>query len=121
ILACRRATSADADAAVALLRNTWAVLRLTGPFVTAVELGQAVGSHLSADDAKQAIVDRIVGAACYLLGDVANARIRFASALQVSKRCGDLVTHAHTQCLFAELELTAGDADAAAALLHDVQ
>ena len=88
ILACRRAAGSDSASAVALLRNAWAVLKLTGPFIAIVELGEAVASSLSEDDCRRAIVDRIVGAALYLLGDKSGARGRYESAIRGSAGCG---------------------------------
>jgi len=121
VTACRRAASSDAVSAIALLRNAWSVLRLKGPFVAAVELGESVEAPMSADDPRTAVVHRIIGAALSLLGNASAARTRYASAIDIATKAGDFVTLAEAQCLLADLELARGAIDTAATLLGAAQ
>jgi len=122
VAACTRAAkTGNASVAVHALAGAWAALRLTGPFGTAVDLGKAVETSMPAGDPQRAIVDRVVGAALSLLGDVAGSRVRYLSAIRVAAHSGDTVTQARAQCLLAELELSRGDTDAATALLRDAE
>jgi predicted ATPase/class 3 adenylate cyclase len=121
VVACRRAAELEATTAVALLRNAWAALRLRGPFQAGAELGLAVEAVLPAADPQRAVVDRVVGAALWLLGDAAGARGRCAAALQRATEPGSDGNRALTQCLLAELELAAGNREAAAQLLDEAQ
>jgi tetratricopeptide (TPR) repeat protein len=111
----------DPAASVDLLRNAWAVLRLMGPFNVALELGRGVQAALPDGDARHAIVDGVLGAASMLLGDFAEARRRYASALEIAARSGDARTLAQTQCQLAQLELACGDASAAEQVLREAQ
>jgi predicted ATPase/class 3 adenylate cyclase len=121
VIACRRAVPAEPAAAVALLRNAWAVLRLTGPFGVGLDLGHGVRAALPDGDARQAIVDGVLGAAAMLLGDFGEARRRYAGAMETAQRSGDVRTLAQTRCQLAQLELASGDAGAAEHVLLEVQ
>jgi predicted ATPase/class 3 adenylate cyclase len=121
ILACRRSVVADPPSAVMLLQNCWAILRLTGPFDTAVKLAEAVESALPIGSPELAIVNRIIGAALSLQGNLTEARSRCLFALEISTGFDDTVSLARSKCLLAELELTRGEVDVAARLLQEVQ
>jgi predicted ATPase/class 3 adenylate cyclase len=119
MVACRRAGASDPALAAALLRNVWAVLRLTGPFRAGLDLGLALEAGLAETDPARAIVDRVIGAASVLLGDGAAGRRRYRSAMRRAAAAGDAGTLALAQCLLADQELTRGDATAAQALLDE--
>jgi len=121
VLACRRATLADPPAAVPLIRNAWAVLRLTGPFNVALELAHNLEAVLAESHPGRAVVKGVKGAAAMLLGDFEEARQCYASAIILASAVGDADTQAHVQCLLAQLELGRGDAEAAERILAEVQ
>jgi len=121
VIACRRATLADPSAAVPLLRNAWAVLRLTGPFGVALGLAQNLEAALAEADPGRAVVKSVMGAAAMLLGDFAEARRCLDMAISVASTAGDSVAMARSQCLLAQLELGLGDAEAAERVLAEVR
>jgi tetratricopeptide (TPR) repeat protein len=127
VVACRRATqtmpagaapdvAAGATAALAL-RNIWAVLRLTGPFRTAMELAHPLlERRLAAADG--ALVERVLGAACGLQGLTDEAREAYRRAIALAGRAGLPDLEVEFQCLLADIEVQSDRLDDAAALLH---
>jgi predicted ATPase/class 3 adenylate cyclase/Tfp pilus assembly protein PilF len=121
VIACRRAAVVEPSAAVPLLRNAWATLRLTGPFNVALGLARSLETALAETDPGRAVVQSVKGAAAMLLGDFEEARHCYASAIVLASAAGDAVTRARTQCLLAQLELGRGDAEAAERVLAEVR
>ena len=119
VVACRRVGATDAALAAGLLRNAWAILRLTGPFQAALDLGHALEAGLAETEPARAVVDRVVGAASVLLGDGAGGSRRYRSAMRRAAAAGDDATLALVQCLQADQELSRGEAAAAQALLDE--
>ena len=113
IAACRRAGSAgDAAAAAGALEGAWAVLRLTGPFRVALDLGERLRLLPEVGDAQRMTIDRIVGNALETLGDVDLARQRFDSALAAARLTGSRKSEALALCALGEHLYKRGHPDA---------
>jgi len=119
VVACRRVGATEPSLAAGLLRNAWAVLRLTGPFQVALDLGHALEAGLPETEPARAVIDRVVGAASVLLGDGAGGSQRYSSAMRRAAAAGDHATLALVKCLQADQELSRGEAAAAQALLDE--
>ncbi len=119
VAACRRACAAGLTEAAPLLGHAWAVLRQTGPFQAGVDLATLVAAGLSVHDAGHATVQRVLGAACSLLGRGAEARRHLKHAAQTARRHGAAATLVDSLALLAGMEVSAGGWDAAQQLLDD--
>mgnify|MGYP000027918092 CR=1 FL=1 len=121
VIACRRAVAAEPAQAARLLGRCWAVLRLTGPFRLAIELGEAVAAALPGPAAEAPTVDRVIGSARLLLGEPAVARGHFERAISRAASVGDWPAWGETMGLLAGLELSTGRVGAARLLLDEVR
>ena len=122
VAACRRASAAgDAAAAVGALAGVWAVLRLTGPFRVALDLGQRVGALPTLGTAGRGTVQRIIGSANELLGEVDAARASFDAALAQAQTAGDACGEAWALCALGEHLYKRGHPEASRRCLNQAQ
>lgn len=111
--ACRRATdAADASSAAGALGGLWAVLRRTGPFRSVLELGQRVLDLATLDVATRGKVERVLGSANELIGDIGAARASFDSALLCARASGDRVGEGWSLWALGEHLYKRGQSDA---------
>jgi predicted ATPase len=117
VLACRRSAGHVSPAVlVALLRNAWSALRLTGPLALAVELAAAIEPAVADDTPAAAAVAAVAGAACFSMGAFEPARTHVGRGLALlaplADGAGDELA-ARLHCLAGELAAQAGQAGAA--------
>ena len=120
VAAGRRAAHAGWPEAIPLLSRAWAVLRLTGPFQTAVDLAQTVQQSMVLQPAQEALVHRVLGAAYALCGDVVMARQHLQAASSGAAALADGATWGEAEYRLAQLDLACGASDAAADRLQTV-
>lgn len=114
VAACRRAVARnDLPSAARALVPAWAAMRLVGPFVTGVELADAIAQR--ANDADSVTIARWVrGSARYLLGQADGARADLEAVLAMEP--AEPASLCRATCSLAELESVAGEVSRAAAL-----
>jgi predicted ATPase/Tfp pilus assembly protein PilF len=123
IIACRRAgtdPAGEGRAAVGALVNSWAALRLVGPFRVALALAQPLAQRSDLAPREQALVQRVLGGAAGLLGRTADAQAHYECARQAAISSGGGGLAAQLVCLIADLELQGGELKAAETALQSV-
>jgi predicted ATPase/class 3 adenylate cyclase len=113
IAACQRAAGSSIEHAVGALARAWSALRLTGPFRIALGLAQAIEGANSLTREQHAIVDRVMGGALSLLGEVESALERYRSSYAHALASGDINAQAQVLCQIADLETGRGRHEAA--------
>ena len=108
VAACRRATATDHGYAVSALEGAWATLRRAGPFQTGLDLALAVEASAPHASAEQAAIDRVVGGALHLLGELDLAHGRFEAALVHARTVHDNAGQSQILCSIADLEMGRG-------------
>jgi predicted ATPase/class 3 adenylate cyclase/Tfp pilus assembly protein PilF len=118
VAACRRSTGVDTDHAVSALLGAWAALKLTGPFRVAVELADGLEREANLSAAQQAPVNRVLGSAYTLLGEVDSGSRHYDLARRHYESVGDAGMQAQILCFIGESELDRGRTREAAPLLE---
>jgi predicted ATPase/class 3 adenylate cyclase/tetratricopeptide (TPR) repeat protein len=82
VVACRRAKEAnDTPCAVGALVNSWAALKLCGPFRVAVDLAAAVSEATDLPSQERSVVEWVAGSARHMLGHTDEAHSLFCNGL----------------------------------------
>lgn len=116
VAACRRAIAAGACSdAGRLLASSWAVLKLTGPYQVAAELGEQVGQIPSCTATDRAIACEVAGSALFLLGRTEAARQTLLEGLNLPG--SNATSVARIQCVLGELLASNGEYNEARRML----
>ena len=111
--ACRSAMlEGDVQCAVSCLRLTWAVLRLTGPFLLGAELALQVKAMPGLNGVERAETEWVLATAYKALGRLDDARTAVTQAIAITPEAADSL-RARVQCTFGELLGLAGEVSAA--------
>ena len=95
VAACRAACEfGDASSAAACVAAAWSVLRLTGPYRSAVELAERVVKLPSLEDHARALAHWVASDALELLGDIESARHHLRNGLACADRAHAAATTA---------------------------
>ena len=104
----RAALAGDSGAAVGALAAAWAVLRLRGPYSTAIDSAARLRAMPALTDRMRAIIDWVAGCALEASGESAVSRQYFDAALLHAERSGDQALIGQVLCGLGELHIAMG-------------
>jgi predicted ATPase/Tfp pilus assembly protein PilF len=109
VAACRTAAQAmEPDVGAAALANAWSALSLTGPYRTALALGEALRACCAADDGPAATVDWVTGCALHAIGQAAEAQAPLERALRRLRPAASPSLAARVRCALGDVLAATG-------------